>query len=105
MTTITSRISGAASGGQTSRVSGAVTEGTSRRITGAASGGQTARVSGAASGGDTERFEFKHYFVLEGDEDGKLLLEGDMQSGTDALLLEGDEAVDLTNSHTRRVTL
>src|SRR3972149_3486453 len=105
-TTTTSRISGAASGGQTSRVSGAVTEGTSRRITGAASGGQTARVSGAASGGDTERVSTKpelyDFLLLEGDESGYLLLETALFGVQGKLILDGD-AQSISSPFTKRV--
>ena len=77
---------------------------TTKRITGAASGGQTKRVAGAASGGRTNRVAPRHLLLLEGDESGYLLLEGDAQSGTDALELEGDVPA-FGGSQTKRVTL
>lgn len=62
----------------------------SRRVRGTASGGETRRVSG-----------FVHSLLLEGDESGHLLLDGD--AGSDTLLLEGDEAQSAGN-YTRRIT-
>jgi hypothetical protein len=64
-----------------------------KRISGAPSGGSTKRVTESAAG--TERTErVPHLLLLEGDMQVSghdcLLLEGDMQSGTDALKLEGD---------------
>lgn len=62
---------------------------TTKRVSGTASGGQTTRVSSRPAGGATSRIH--HLLLLEGDESGYLLLEGDMQSGDDVLKLEGDE--------------
>lgn len=50
----------------------------------------TKRVTGSPSGGNTKRVSFGTLLLLEGDQDGFLLLEGDVQSGTDRLSLEGD---------------
>ena len=77
-----------------------------RRISGNASGGQTARVSGDPTWTfHTSRIH--HLLILEGDAqadtDDCLLLEGDAQSGTDALRLEGDVTV-IGGTTTRRVT-
>lgn len=72
------------------------------RVTGLASGGSTSRVSESPSGGQTSRIH--HLLLLEGDESGYLLLEGDMQSGDDALRLEGDVTA-IAESTTRRVML
>jgi hypothetical protein len=55
-------------------------------------------------GGQTLRITGTHFLLLEGDESGYLLLEGDMQSGDDALLLEGDEATIVEGTATKRVT-
>lgn len=74
-----------------------------RRVLGAASGGQTARVSGTPSGGVTSAIH--HLLLLEGDmqdNEDHLLLEGDMQSGDDVLKLEGDEAT-VGSTVTKRV--
>lgn len=66
----------------------------------------TKRVSGAASGGATPFIE-PNRLLLEGDaqESGSdyLLLEGDMQSGGDVLKLEGDEALAINSTITKRV--
>jgi hypothetical protein len=80
-TTVTKRIGAAASGGQTARVS----------TSALSSSGQTARVSTAAlsSGGQTARMSAIFYLALEGDESGHVLLDGDMQSGTDVLTIDG----------------
>jgi len=54
------------------------------------------RIGAAASGGATSRVIASELttslLLLEGDESGYLLLEGDAQSGADKLMLEGDEA-------------
>jgi hypothetical protein len=61
---------------------------TTKRVSGAASGGQTARVQGTPAGGQTKRIA--ETTGISGI--SFLLLEGDMQTGgADALLLEGDE--------------
>lgn len=73
----------------------------SKRVTATAAGGQTSRVSAAATG-STRTSRIHHLFLLEGDESGYLLLEGDMQSGTDKLKLEGD-ATAITETSTKRV--
>lgn len=62
----------------------------------------TKRVTGAASGGVTTRLA-PNLLLLEGDESGYLLLEGDMQSGEDRLKLEGDEAFAINSTVTKRV--
>jgi hypothetical protein len=62
----------------------------SRRVRQIAAGGQTVRVPA-----------FVHSLLLEGDESGYLLLEGD--EGSDTLLLEGDEAQPAGN-YTKRIT-
>jgi hypothetical protein len=74
-----------------------------KRITGTASGGKTARVSEAPAGSQlTSRIH--HLLLLEGDESGYLLLEGDMSTlEGDALKLEGD-ATAMTENTTRRIT-
>jgi hypothetical protein len=101
-TTTTPRVSGAASGGRTARIGGSPAGGDTKRIAAAAAGGKTSRLSESASGGATSRI---HYLLLlEGDESGYLLLEGDMQEGDDVLALSGD-ARDLTVSSTKRVAL
>ena len=65
----------------------------------------TKRVTGLPSGGSTSRVVGYHFLLLEGDESGHLLLEGDMQSGSDdALQLEGDMATSLGGTATRRIT-
>ena len=73
-----------------------------KRVSGAASGGKTARVTEAPTGSNlTSRISF--LLALEGDESGVLLLEGDMQDiGTDALKLEGD-ATAIGSTITKRV--
>lgn len=72
-----------------------------RRISGSPAGGQTARVSGNPTGTEhTSRISF--LLALEGDESGVLLLEGDVQSGTDAMRLEGDVTV-IGGTATKRV--
>ena len=72
------------------------------RVGGSPSGGISSRVSEAPVGGQTSRIH--HLLLLEGDEEGYLLLEGDMQSGDDALELEGDETA-IGGTQTKRVTL
>jgi hypothetical protein len=74
-----------------------------KRISGAASGGKTVRVSEAPTGAfNTSRISF--LLALEGDQEGVLLLEGDMQDiGTDALKLEGDVTA-IGATITKRVT-
>lgn len=67
----------------------------------------TKRVSGAPSGSvRTARVE-QNLLLLEGDaqETGSdcLLLEGDMQSGGDLLKLEGDQALEIGGTVTKRV--
>ena len=73
-----------------------------KRVTGVAVGGKTVRVSESPTGSNlTSRLH--HLLLLEGDESGLLLLDGDMQSGTDVLKLEGDVTV-IGGTQTRRVT-
>jgi ABC-type polar amino acid transport system ATPase subunit len=100
-TVTTKRVAGTASGGQTARVSEAPALDVTKRITAAAAGGSTKRVSGTPGGGATSFIH--HLLLLEGDEDGYLLLEGDMQSGNDALKLEGDAAT-IGSTVTKRIT-
>lgn len=78
---------------RTSRISGAITAANTQRVSEAAPWTfQTSRIS--------------HLLLLEGDmqDSGSdvLLLEGDMQSGTDALKLEGDITA-ITETTTKRV--
>lgn len=77
-----------------------------RRISGNASGGQTVRVTARPAGGHSERIP-ANFLLLEGDmqssgSDG-LLLEGDVQTGDDLLKLEGDHAVIIGGTTTRRI--
>lgn len=100
-TTVTKRISGAASGGQTARVSETPVGNETKRVSSAPSGGQTSRVTGAASG-TFSTVRVGHLLEFEGDESGFLLLEGDMQDIGDALQLEGDAAA-ISSTLTKRV--
>ena len=64
--------------------------------------GSTARVGASPIGGLKSRVG--RFLVLEGDESGYLLLEGDAQeSGFDRIKLEGD-ILAITANHTKRVT-
>lgn len=62
----------------------------------------TGRVGTSPSGGITQ-YITPNFLALEGDESGLLLLEGDMQSGDDALKLEGDESMAAGSSILKRV--
>lgn len=73
-----------------------------KRISGAASGGQTVRVAARPAGGLTSRIA-PNFLALEGDESGYLQLEGDMQTGDDVMKLEGDEALLIEGTVTKRV--
>lgn len=74
-----------------------------KRLTQAASGGQTSRVTESPQGSALQS-RISHLLLLEGDESGHLLLEGDMQDvGTDALRLEGDVTV-IGGTNTVRIT-
>lgn len=74
-----------------------------KRISSAASGGKTARVSEYPRG-TVFTNPMHNLFLLEGDESGYLLLEGDMQDvESDALKLEGDFAALAGTTTTKRV--
>lgn len=73
------------------------------RVSAAATASNTNRVSAAPTAMTTLRIH--HLLLLEGDESGYLLLEGDAQTGTDKLELEGDEASITINVTQRVVTV
>jgi hypothetical protein len=76
---------------------------TTKRVSGTASGGKTARVSDNPTG-TVVTSTIHHLLLLEGDESGYLLLEGDMQDlEGDALKLEGDAAT-IISTATKRIT-
>jgi hypothetical protein len=123
LTTITSRIGSAPAAGATRRVAttGAA-EGASASLGGDSWGatwggtwgrtwlGATPAAVGASASPAvdvTPRVAFAalttNLLLLEGDESGYLLLEGDAQSGADQLMLEGDETE--ASRNTRRVTI
>jgi hypothetical protein len=74
--------------------------GITKRISSAPAENSTPRVGESPSGGAISRIH--HLLLLEGDESGYLLLDGDVQSGTDKLKLEGD-ATAISASITKRV--
>lgn len=79
----------------------------SKRVSGAASGGQTARVSGAAAGGATSQVP-PPFLLLSGDQQSngdRLLLAGDVQTGDDLLKLGGDQGLIIAANATKRVSL
>lgn len=102
-TTTTQRVSGAVTETSTQRVSAAIIESSTARISATATASNTNRVSAAPTAMTTLRIH--HLLLLEGDESGYLLLEGDAQTGTDKLELEGDEASITINVTQRVVTV
>lgn len=74
------------------------------RVSGTVTDGNTARVSGTPRGSYTQAFG--HRLLLEGDAQSNgdvVLLEGDATQGNDAEALEGD-ARTVTSNHTTRVS-
>ncbi len=74
-----------------------------KRISATAAGGATRRVTATAAGGITPRLPI-NYLLMESDESSAfILLEGDMQTGDDLIKLEGDEALAIGGTTTRRI--
>lgn len=99
---ITRRIGSAPSEDVTKRVDADVSSNATKRVSDDIAQSATSRIAGSVSGSTLSRIH--NLLLLEGDQSGYILLEGDQQiSGNDRLKLEGD-ATSIQGSVTKRVT-